>query len=239
MKIIKKIFCKKNIPWIALLLLFLLLFIFFSFRKGIDEVRIESHKLYQYFSGIKVEYTGKIRMKRSNDNITKISFTDETVDLDSTPIYYQQAKKVIFPKNMSSVFPTLGKQYKVNYYSTLSQDGDTIYVMDRDLKRTLSNALLYDGNDLYFFVDAVTVTYGDVSVDLEPLSYITVDPFNHLLQIYDYANDSFTMISDTFDEVFISTKKYKVNASLDVMYYNKKSRLLFKDISKLNNLSDR
>ena len=39
------------------------------------------------------------------------------------------------------------------------------------------------------------------------------------------------------DDVIIQNDNYKMNASLDVMYYNDKSRLLIKDLSKLKHLS--
>ncbi len=239
MKIVNQIFKKKFIAFFALVLLFVLLFILFSFRRDIDELKIENHSLYQYFAGRKVSYQGKIQMSRSNDNIVKLSFSDTNIDLDSTPIYYQKETKVIFPKNMSLLFPIQGKQYKLNYFSTLEYDFQTVYVQDRDLNRSLENAVVYDGNDLYFFIDPVTVTYGDTQITLQPMSYLIVNPIDQLVSIYQYQEDKFSTFSDVNDEVLITTSKYQINASLDLMYYNGKSRLLLKNIADLNNLTDK
>lgn len=239
MKIVKKIFNKKNIKWFAVILLIIVVILFFVLRKKTDEFVVEDHDLYQYLTGIKVEYTGSIKMNKSdNDKITMINFKDDvTVDLDSTPIYYKDENKVLFPKNMAVLKPTEGTQFKINYYSTLEKEKTGIYVKDRDLHKYLVNAVLYDGRDIYFFIDKVKVSIGDDSYDLDPLSYIVVDEYNKIVYLYNKTTDKMITIDGNEDEVIISTKNYKINASLDVMYYNKKSKLLIKDISVLKNLA--
>lgn len=236
MKIIKKVFCKKNIIWFSLALLLIIVIIFFSFRKKVDEYIIEDHELYQYFTGIKVEYTGKIKINKDDDSVVKLSFKEGSVELDSTPIYYKDSEKVLFPKNMAVLYPIVGEQYKINYYSNLYKDQDLYYVKDRSLKRNLVNSVLYDGNDLYFFVDNVNVTIGTNKYNLSPMSYIIVDVYNNRVDIYDKANDKYTSLDNIVDEVLVSTDRYKINASLDLMYYNNKSRLFIKDVEKLKNL---
>lgn len=236
MKIIKKIFCKKNIKWFALLLILIIVICFFSFRKNIDEVKLENHNLYQYLSGVKVEYTGVVKLNK-DDEVIKLSFKDVTVELDTTPIYFQDEEKVLLPKNMSVVYPTQGRQFKINYYSYVYRDVNDYYVKDRSVKRRVENAVIYDANDLYFFIDEVSVSFANNNYQLKPMSYIIVDTFNNLVYVYDKEKDEFTIFENIEDEVIISTKKYKINASLDLMYYNNKSRLLLKSIDKLANLS--
>lgn len=237
MKIIERIFNKKNIKWFALLLLLIIIILFFLLRKEVDEVSIENHDLYQYLSGVKVEYTGKIKINKDKNKIIKLSFKDINIDLDTTPIYYKGSKKVLFPKNMAVIYPILGEQYKINYYSTIYNDSDFIYVRDGSLKKNLVNSFIYDGDDIYFFIDSVTVSFGDWNHKVPPLSYIVADTLNNALYIYDRENDLYSSFSDVNSDVIISTNDYKVNASLDYMYYNNKTRLLIKDVDKLVNLS--
>lgn len=236
MKTIKQIFSKKNIKWFALLLIIIIVIILLFFRRNVDQVKIENHDLYQYFNGIKVEYTGSIKINKETNNITKITFKDETVDLDSTPLYYKDEEKAIFPKTMSVIYPHLGTQYKVNYFSTIYRDLEDIYVQDGPLNKVISNAVFYDGRDLYFLGCDATVTYGNESYELKAMSYIIVDTYNSVLQIYDKEKDEFKIIENMTDEVIISNSKIKVNATLDLMYYNDKSRLLLKKIDILSNL---
>lgn len=232
-KIIK--FFKKNYLWFVILLVLIIVAIFFSFRKNIDEVVIKEHDLYQYLNGIKVEYTGEIIIDKE-DKITQLNTKDIEVELDSNPIYFADEAKSLFPKNMAVIFPTQGAQYKINYYSTIYNEVGDIYIKDRSYKDVISNAILYDGANIYYLIETSTISFGQNSIKLDALSSITVDPQNQYVGIYNYDEDKYTEYFDVVDEVIIATDKYKVNASLDLMYYNGKSRLLIKMVDKLKNL---
>lgn len=228
-------FFKKNYLWFVILLVLIIVAIFFSFRKNIDEVVIKEHDLYQYLNGIKIEYTGEIIIDKE-DKITQLNTKDIVIELDSNPIYYADEAKSLFPKNMAVIFPTQGTQYKINYYSTVYNEVGDIYIKDRSYNEIISNAILYDGANIYYLIESSTVTFGENSIKLDALSSITVDPQNQYVGIYNYDNDEYTEYFDVVDEVIVSTDKYKVNASLDLMYYNGKSRLMIKMVDKLNNL---
>ena len=236
MKIIKKVFCKKNIKWFALLLICFIVIIFFSFRRNVDELKIENHDMYQYLTGIKIEYQGSIKINKNTNNITKISFQDVRVDLDSTPLYYQDAVKAIFPKDMSIIYPLQGLQYKLNYFSTIYQDAKDVYVQDGKVNKAVNNTIIYDGNNLYFLPCACTISFGEYSYDLPAMSYLIVDTLNSLVQLYNREKDEFLSFENITDEVIISSGKFQINATLDLMYYNNKSRLLLKTIDKLSHL---
>ena len=236
-KIKKLIFRKKNIKWFVLLLIILLVILFFSFRKKVNEYVIENHDLYQYFTGFKIEYKGKIRLDKTDNKITQISFGEDTVDLDSTPLFFADEEKVLFPESMAVVKPKEGRQFKINYYSLIYKDLDYYSIKDGLQNTKITNSVIYDGKDLYLFVENVNVSFADKKIDLGPLSYIIVDTFNHTVEVYDYINDDCKVYNDITDNVIISNDSYKLNASLDVMYYNDKSRLLIKNIDKLKHLS--
>lgn len=233
---IKSFFTKKNIVWIVLILIFIIVAFFFIFRKNMDKVVIKDHDLYQYLNGIKVEYTGTIEIDKETEDITQLNFKDVSIDLDTTPIYFKDSAKTLFPKNMGVMFPTQGTQYKINYYSTIYRELEEIYVKDGSINRVLSNAIIYDGADIYYLVDESKIAFKDEEIILKPMSYIIVDTYNQMVQVYDYDKDNFTVYENIDSEVLISTDKYRVNASLDLMYYNDKSRLFIKKIEMLSNL---
>lgn len=229
-------FFKKNYIWLILLLILLIVAILFAFRGNIDKVVIKDHNLYQYTDGIKLEYTGEIMIDKETDEITQLSVKDIVMELGTDPIYYEDEMKVLFPKNMAVVFPLHGTQYKVNYYTTVYRDIDDIYIEDRSLKRTIKDAIIYDGGDIYLVVDKSTVTIGKEKIEVSPLSLVVANTQNKVAYVYNYDKDEFKEFKDLKDEVIISTDSYKVNASLDLMYYNEKSRLFIKSIDKLKNL---
>lgn len=229
-------FIKKNYIWLILLLILLIVAILFAFRGNIDKVVIKDHNLYQYTDGIKLEYTGEIMIDKETDEITQLSVKDVVMELGTDPIYYEDEMKVLFPKNMAVMFPLHGSQYKVNYYTTVYRDLDDIYIEDRSLKRTLKDAIIYDGGDIYLVIDKSTVTIGKEKIDVSPLSLVVANTQNKVAYVYNYDKEELKEFKDLKDEVIISTDSYKVNASLDLMYYNEKSRLFIKSIDKLKNL---
>lgn len=227
---------KKNYIWFILLLILIIVAILFAFRGNIDKVVIKDHDLYQYTDGIKLEYTGEIMIDKETDEITQLSVKDMVMELGTDPIYYADESKVLFPKNMAIIFPMNGSQYKVNYYTTVYRELEDIYIEDRSLNRTVSNAIIYDGGDIYLLVDKSTVTIGEEKIEVSPLSLVVANTQNKVAYVYNYESDEFKEFTELKDEVIISTGSYKVNASLDLMYYNDKSRLFIKSIDKLKNL---
>lgn len=232
----KKVFSRSNLKWLALLIIIIILAILFSFKRDIDVIEIKNRSLYQYFAGIKVEYKGSIRINKSEDEVTELTFKDQEIELDTTPIFFKGEKRVLFPKNMAVIYPLKGVQYKINYYSELYEDYTEFSLKDGSLDKRLFNAIIYDGNDIYMFTEKTTVTFGDKKFELDPLSYVIVDTLNNQVSVYDYTNDEFKIFEDTTDQVIISNGNFKVNASLDLMYYNDTSKLFIKDVSKLMNL---
>ena len=49
----KKIFSRKNLKWLALLIITIMLGVLFSFKRDIDVVEIKNRTVYAYFAGIK------------------------------------------------------------------------------------------------------------------------------------------------------------------------------------------
>ncbi len=202
------------------------------FKNRINEYVLEKHDFYQYLSGTKYEYSGNLKLSNSND-ITELLFDDVTVTLDSTPLYYKDEEKIILPKTMSIIFPLSNiLQYKVNYFSSISKEEDSYYLIDGDRKETLSNCFLYDGNDLYFFIDETKIVIGDQEIVVSPLSYVILT-YNDNIQIYNYSTDQMQTILIGENQAFAISGNYNINLSIDAVVYNNNSRLLIKNTSYL------
>lgn len=227
---------KKYGQYIVLVLFIAVLIIVFStFKKKTTEYTVKNHDFYQYFASNKVVYSGYIKLYKKDNKIV-LTVTDESIELDSKPVYYADEKKAIFPQNMAVIFPLSGTSKKINYFSEATLDGDFVYVKDHNFNSTIQNALLYDGDNLYVILEKSKLTNGTESYDLSPMSYAFVDPTNSLLEIYNYDEDKFTSIDKLNSDIIIENDKYRVNASFDYMYYNNKARLLLKKVDKLDNL---
>lgn len=235
-KILRFIITKKNLRWTVLFALIVVVIIFFTVNRNNDVIVIKKHKLYQYFDNIKFEYNGRIQINKKEEEITKITFEGNTTELDSFPLYYEDIDQLIFPKNMAVIYPLTGKQYKVNYFTTAYLDAEEVCVKDKKLVKRLFDAIIYDGRDLYIATEDSTVTIGTNVYNVSALSYIEVNTFSQTVKMFDYKNEKYTVVDNVTEDVIISNGSYKVNASLDLMYYDKTSKLFIKDISKLSNL---
>lgn len=235
-KILRFIMTKKNLRWVLLFSLIVVVIIIFTINRNHDVVVIRKEKLYQYFDNLKLEYTGRIQINKTEGEITKITFEGKTLELDSFPLYYEGKDQLIFPKNMAVVFPLTGLQYKVNFFTLAYKDADEICVKDKRLVRRLFDTIIYDGNDLYVTTEDGSVNIGNNSYKVSALSYIEVNTFSQTVNIFDYETKKNTKIENVVEDVIITNGNFKVNASLDLMYYETKSKLLIKDVSKLTNL---
>jgi hypothetical protein len=233
-KIIKKL-KNKYMPYVLSLILLIIIFLLFIFNKKIDEITFENHQFYQYLSGIRFDYGGKLKINHDNE-ITNLSFKNIKINLDSTPIYFEDIKKVLFPKNMIVVYPVSGGlQYKIGYYSTIYNDKNTFYIRNGSLKKVLSNCFLYDGDNLYFFIEKANITVNNTVYNISPFSYVIVD-YNQNIQIFNYEKQEFKIIDTQKQEIIVSTDNYSINSSIDAINYNKKSRLLLKNFKYLSKL---
>lgn len=100
----------------------------------------------------------------------------------------------------------------------------------------MDTAFLYDGADLYFFINPVVIQFGSTEISLSPFSYVTYN-FNKELYVYDFESDVMNYYSDVSDVVLAKADSYTVNLSIDSLERdNDKSRLLMKNFSYLPKL---
>ena len=129
----------------------LLITVYFLYREyKYDNYRNRHEELvYQYFGGMKTEYTGIITYNLK-DVIVDVSAKDKKIDYDSTPIYYSKNKKVIFPDEMNVVFPLRdGSQFKIYKYSIYEKDENSNFIKSGEVRDEYSHFILFDGKSLF------------------------------------------------------------------------------------------
>ena len=175
--------------------------------------------VYQYFSKNKIEYKATISRNRK-DVVLDIKSKDFNVSLDSTPIYIKDSDKVIFPKEI----------YKKN---------DLYYLNQKGINKSFDYMFLYDGKDLYFFIDTVTLKVGDKEITLSPMSYIDCSYLN-LLSYYDKESDTYEIIelNNTNSSVLVETKYMTIDVSSDEIIYKDDFTMLINNFSSLPKLVD-
>ena len=152
-----KNYYKIIIPISLMLVLFIAFVVYYKVSVLDNKTTDVEGDFYQYFYGNKYEYKGTVSTNRKG-TIVGFRAIDREVKFDSTPIYYKDNDKVIFPQNMSVVMPTLGcSEYLAKKYSLLTYKKDVYTLTTYKYNGKLGRYFLYDGSDTYFFLDEVNM----------------------------------------------------------------------------------
>ena len=234
-------FCKQKYKILIpiMVVLVLLVTVYFLYREyRYDNYRNkEESKVYQYFGGVKHEYTAIISY-----NLRKVMVDvkgkEENINYDSTPIYYEDKDKVIFPHEMSIIFPIMdANQYKLFKYTTYEEiDKQDVITSGRDTG-VFNNYFLFDGEGLYFFPEEVTLKIDNKDyIKLSANSYAEVIG-GYTLTYYDKEKDKSEVIEIDGKEV-TAVNDY-VDLSLTSRYFKVyKKKILLIPSYNLNSLFD-
>ena len=224
------------IPVCLIVVLLIAILLYAKEYKNNRYAELKEVEVYQYFSGIKMEYNANIGRNRKN---VILEFVNDNfaVNLDSTPVYIKESGNVIFPKEMSIVFPLKDKQYRVNALSEIYKENNLYYLNIRNLNKVLENIFYYDGNNLYFFVDNTILTVGDREILLSPMSYVSCS-YQNLVEYYDKENDIFETINITNEKVIVKNDYMTIDIASDKVVYKDSFSLLTKDFNMLSKLTD-
>ena len=217
------------------------LLVYRHFKKSNEITFDESYDLYQYFSGIRVDYKGKATITKDGD-ITKIESKEKIENIEDAPMYFgNNDNEMLTTQNMQIVFPRYKtKSYKLKFFTKITYDKDSkiAYYEKKDKKKvSLQDAFLYNGENLYIVFDNVNFKIDDKEYSLSPLSYIIVN-YKDQIELYDKENDKYTMIDTHEKDVVIEIDGYNVNLSTDMYYKDNESVLLVKNVNNLKEYSE-
>lgn len=233
-KIIKENY-KIIIPITLMIVIFIAFFVYYRVSVSNNYHIDTEEQVYQYFYEEKYEYTSIIS-KNKKDVIVDFQPQEIKINLDSTPIYYQDKEIVILPKDMSVVMPTLScAEYLTKGYSYITYEKGIYTLTSERYNKKLNHYFLYDGIDLYFFIESVTLTVGQEEVKLSPFSYI-IARYGKDITYYDKQTDTFKTINTTENDTKIENEYYTVYVSKDTIDYQGTSILLTSDIENLNTI---
>lgn len=237
-----KIFFKENYKLIIPITLMIVLFVSFLIYYKVmisDNYREEEIKeVYQYFYDTKYEYDLTISKNRKKE-IVDIKSNNIDINFDSTPIYYKDKDIVILPQNMSIVMPTLScAEYLSKQYSYITYENNIYTLTTKKYNNKLNHYFLYDGNDLYFFIEPVTLTINNEKIELSPFSYI-IAIYNNYISYYDKKTDTFKTITITSDNPTVENNYYSINITTDNLNYQGTNVILTSDIEKLITIDEK
>jgi len=208
-------YCKRKYKTlIPIMVVFaLLVAIFFLYKEyKYDNYRNKKEvAVYQCTGGIKNEYTAVITYNLKNA-IVNIAAKDSKIEYDSTPIYYQEEDKIIFPKEMNITFPLRGgSQYKLYGYSIYEKNTTENIITTGYNTDKYEYFFLYDGKGLYFFPDEVTLNInGKAYKTMSKMSYVNIVG-GYTMTYYDKETDTTEFLEIEGKEITVSSDKINVN----------------------------
>ena len=225
---------KKYNILIPIFLIIVILVAVFLYAREYKNNRYAEYKevnVYQYFSGNKMEYVAKIGRNRKKV-VLNFEAKENAFTLDSTPIYIneKETEEVIFPKEMAVFFPIKNKIYQTEALTNLYIKNDITYLRIKKLDKALDHMFLYDGRDLYFFIDETTLSVGDREITLSPMSYVSCS-YTNMLEYYDKANDKYEIIELKDERVYVKNEYMNIDVTLDKVIYKDSFYLLGGNLS--------
>lgn len=233
-KIIKENY-KIIIPITLILVIFIAFFIYYKISITNNYHIDTEENVYQYFYERKYEYTSTIS-KNKKEEIVDFKPQEIKINLDSTPVYYKNKDIVVFPKDMSVVMPTLScAEYLTKGYSYITYKKGTYTLTSERYNKRLNHYFLYDGLDLYFFIEPVTLKVGKEEIKLTPFSYV-IARYGKDISYYDKKTDTFKIIKTTENDSKIENEYYTIYISTDTIDYQGVDVLLTSSIKNLNTI---
>ncbi len=215
---------------IILLLILICSFILFFEINDYSSVKSETHQFYYYFTTNRIDFEGNVTV---NVNETILSIQNDSVALDSTPIYYNDYDGLlVMPNNMEIVFPyRKNPMYKVGKFSKLYSKKNYLYINSEAGIGRLYDCFFYDGKDLYVFIENTTVVINEQKYELSPMSFIEVT--NNYIKMYNYKTEEYIFLDSYTGKVEAYTEEYVINLYNDTFTYGTSFYMLIKNIDGL------
>lgn len=225
------------VPLIVALAILIITFVTLYFYKYNSYHKDEELVFNSYATGVKNEFEGILTRNRKNEIINLE--VDKDLYLGNYPIYNKKNNIVIFPSKMNVIYATNEfYQYGTNPYSYLYYDVNDYKLIDKKYNDNIKHTFLYDGGNVYFFLDKTKLSIGDKKIELGPLSMV-IGNVNNNVVYYDHGSGKADMIDYTKQDVVVSNKYYSVNIMQDKIDYYGDIRLLMTEIDKLPKISSK
>ena len=132
--------------------------------------------------------------------------------------------------------PTINcAEYLSQGYSYIIYQNKNYNLITKNYNKKLGKYFLYDGSDLYFFIDEVILKVDEKEIKLSPMSYV-IAKYNKYISYYDKESDTYNTIETTSDESTIKNNYYTIYISKDRIDYYGTNVILTSDIKNLNTI---
>lgn len=188
-------------------------------------------KTYQMVNGMQLKQDENAVIQMDEEDEVKVQKTNEV--LLPFPIYYEEKIASVYINAMAVINPIDVTNKKINYFSMIYQKDNKLYVKEKEKEKQIKDSFLFDGEDIYVFLEDTNVTFNKKTITLSPLSYVKVIK-NSIIQYYDYKKKEFKQ-EKIKDDVTATLNDAKLFLHTDVLVTKDVQVLLYGKVDDLPN----
>lgn len=192
-----------------------------------------------YINGERIRFENGARLLR-RDARTKCDNGREIQDIENYPLL-TDGGDIILQKSFSWNKIAGSGIYRVDYFTRLTYQNGKVRMEKRDGSAEAADGFLYDNQDVYIFLEPVTLYIGGEDgkqVKLDPMSVVQCVTNFRWMQIYGAGKEPVLLDElENLEVVAVFSNKRKVDLASDLYYMeNGAWRLLFMPLESLNGM---
>lgn len=240
----------------GLVLVVLLILLFFWLKDGFMGYTPQEPSV-QYINGSKLDNSENTSFSKEEDKVViKDGETENAIS--NQPILFEinhddnknnkkdnnegetigavKLKKLAISTDMMYSNPEYINQpaYRLTYFTTIESIGENIKIANEGKSAVVAGGYLYDGGDLYIFLEDTKLMIGTKEIDLAPLSYAKVSYRNYMEYYNAKDGDYLFFAQNNLPVIAYIGDKYSIDLSTDVIIQDDKESLIYTGIEKLN-----
>lgn len=127
---------------------------------------------YYYAVDEKTAIPSGTSLKREEDT-TLVKNGRQEYSLTGRMIFEDGGSTMLFQDDMLWYDRASDSMKRISYFSRMKQEGGAFVTERGHSSKEVADGFLYDNGDLYVLLESAALTYGDVSVNLEPMTVIS------------------------------------------------------------------
>lgn len=127
--------------------------------------------MYTFVNGMRIDLPAGIKLVR-HDNITYVKNGDTEQRLDRFPLINAEDGSIILQRSCSLSPLVQDVMYRLDYFTKVGKDERGIVISYKKKERWDVSGFIYDNSDTYIFLEPVTLSWGETTMELQPMTIV-------------------------------------------------------------------
>ena len=166
---------------------------------------------HQYYAGVENAVSADTSLSRSESGKALAKNSNGERALSNLPIYYDDRQAFVVTEDMEYYDPRTGQYSRVDQFTELYKDKNGgVHANRENVDKLVNKGFLYNGKDMYIFLEPVTLRLNGFSQELPALSYVEAT-YNGTVVIFNYdTKESVVMNAETEVTASADSEDYQI-----------------------------